>query len=81
MNATNEALVGGEGVDQVIHEAAGSGSLDEFGKLNCCETDEFKITLGYKLFASYVFYTVGPKDNIDYKLKNCYESCLEKVLG
>ena len=56
VNSGNKTLTGGGGIDGAIHEAAGSGLVDECQKLNACEIGECKVTLGYKLPAKYVFH-------------------------
>ena len=54
--------------------------IDECQKLNGCETGEYKVTLGYKLPAKYVFHTVRLRDKNGYKLNDFYKSCLQKVV-
>ena len=61
VNAPNETLLGGEGIDRTIHEAAGSWLLDECQKVNGCEIGECKVTSGYKLPVNYVFHAAGAK--------------------
>lgn len=83
VNAANESLLGGGGVDGAIHLKAGNELLEKCKELNGCKSGESKITKGYKMNSKYIIHTVAPKwydnsvKNKEKILENCYKNSLE----
>lgn len=82
VNAANHTLLGGGGIDGVIHYKAGPQLLEECKTLNGCEIGSAKMTDAYKLPCKKIIHACGPmfygnRENAPKQLESCYIKCIE----
>ena len=82
VNAANHTLLGGGGIDGIIHYKAGPELLEECKKLNGCEIGSAKMTDGYNLPCKKIIHACGPmyyehEEEAPMKLRECYKKCIE----
>lgn len=87
VNPAHAGLLGGGGLDGMIHDAAGSDLLNACRALNGCKVGEAKTTPGFNLSARWVIHTVGPiwrgdnQGEAQQQLASCYRRCLEEAVA
>lgn len=85
VNAANESLLGGGGVDGAIHRAAGPELRDYNSRLGGCETGQARISPGFQLAARWIIHTVGPvwyggEQGEPELLESCYRQCFRLAI-